>query len=727
VLYPEKLWQGPATESIIRKKWRIFYKYRWIIVGAVAACVALALVATLLMKPEYTATTTIKVEREAPKVVDMNDVDEEQSGANSLEFYQTQYALLKSRSLSERVVRDLGLANNYEFLAAKYGLSADEFTKMPATRKATLATNIVNENTAVSPVRGSSIINISYAAASPGLAARVANSISENFIESNLARRFDSAAYARDFLQRRLNQIRAKLEDSERKTVEYAQQQGLITLKSGSADNPTQQSLIANQLSELSTQLTAARAARAQAQAQYLSGRGGSIAAQSLTSPTVNALRSQRAELLGQLSKLQSDFGPEYPTVVALKSQIAEIDKQLAGEQSHVSSSVSQDLGGRYRQALATEQSLQSRVDSLKTQLLGEQRRSIQFNILQRDVDTNRALYDALLQRFKEIGVAGGVGTNNVSIVDRALAPNSPSSPNLPLNIILGLALGLVLGAIAALVLDQLAESVILPSEFQSKLRVPLLGSTPAMKGPGVPRLRGSKSESTDLVPDVAGSHAELSEAYFSILTALQFSTANGAPKTISITSSQATEGKSTTAMALARGLAGLGKRVLLIDADLRNPSLHRGMGIKRGKGLSDLLSNQASLHDLIHDTETPRLKVVTSGAIPPNPAELLAGEGLARLIKTASESFDHVIFDSPPVLGLADAPLIARAVDGTVFVTEAGRTRSTQARHALDRLAAVRAHILGAVLTKLDSKNAGYGYGYGYTYKYGNVRPATS
>jgi succinoglycan biosynthesis transport protein ExoP len=729
LIYPDGAWPDATSESMIRKYWRILYKNRWVVLAAVGFCLALALIVSMLTQREYSAATRIQVAREAPKVVDMEQVGDEQSGTTSIEFYQTQYALLKSRSLSEAVVRDLGLENDYLYLANYQKSKTEDIAALPVSQRIELATTMVNRNTVVTPVRGSSIIDIQFSAPNPALAARAANSIAENFIQSNLARRFEAAAYAREFLQNRLNQIRTKLEDSERKAVAYAQQQGLINIKTGSADNPTEQPLIASQLSELSTQLTAARAARSAAEAQYRSGNSGSVAAQSLTSTTVNELHSQRAELLGQLSKLQSDFGPQYPPVVALRSQIAEIDKQIGAEQSRVSSSVNQDLAGRFQQALATERDLQSKVDGLKTELLGEQSRSIQFNILQRDVDTNRALYEALLQRFKEIGIAGGIGTNNVSIVDRALQPHSPSSPNIPLNLTLGLLLGLIIGGVAALVLEQLAESVILPAEFQRKLRIPLLGSTPASKtsvttAKFLPsKLLPSRSPKTaDVGKDLTNRQSELSEAYFSVLTAVQFSTANGAPRTIAITSSQAQEGKSTSALALARGLATLGSRVLLVDSDLRNPSLHRSFGTDHGKGLSDVLTGHATLADVVRETGVRGLSIVTSGKIPPNPAELLAGEGLSRMMKAASEAFDHVLFDSPPVLGLADAPLIARACEGTVFVIEAGRTRSSQARHALDRLMSVRAHILGAVLTKLDSKNSGYGYGYGYTYRYGTT-----
>lgn len=723
LLYPDAL-VAPESESAIRRYWRIIYKHRWTVLAALGACLALAIIVSVVMQKQFTSTVRIQVAREAAKVVDMQGEDSDQgAGGSDMEFYQTQYALLKSRTLSERVVQDLNLTQNYPYLADYDSAEADRISRMPVKQRLELATTKVNEKTSISPVRGSSIIDIGFEAPKAGISASIANSIAENFIQSNLQRRFEAAAYARDFLQKQLSRVRARLEDSERKSVEYAQHQGLIKIRAGSADNPTEQSLIASDLADLSTQLIAARAARAQAEAQLRAGASGSVAAQSLSSTTVNNLRQERADLVGQLSKLESDFGPEYPTVVALKSQIAELDKQIGGEQARVSSSVTADLNGRYRQAVATEHALEAKVDSLKSQLLGEEGRSIQANILQRDVDTNRALYDALLQQYKQVGVAGGVGTNNVSIVDPAIPPDFASSPNLLLNLTLGLLLGLVFGVAGALILEQLAESVILPGEFQSKLRIPLLGSTPAIRSQVRQKLLSSRPVSDHEAKMILkDSQSDISEAYFSILTAVQFSTANGAPATIAITSCQPREGKSTTALALARGLAGLGAKVLLVDADMRNPSIHRTFGLDHPQGLSDVLTGNADFDRVLHSTDAENLSVMTAGKLPPSPAELLASEALLELIKTASAKFDHVIFDSPPVLGLADAPLIARASEGVVFVIEAGRTRSTQARHALDRLTAVRAHILGAVLTKLDSQKSGYGYGYGYNYRYGTA-----
>lgn len=699
-----------AQESIIRHYWRMFFRRRYIIAAIAAFCVAIGILIAALTQRQYAATTTIQVAREAAKVLNIEGVEQEASASvYSDEFYQTQYALLKSRSLSEAVVRELKLADNYLFLASFDPDDVGEMKALPREQRFSKATGIVNKNLVVEPVRLSSIINVRYNSPNPSMAATIANSVAENFVQSNLTRRFEAAAYARQFLQNRLTQVRARLEESERKAVAYAQQQGLIKIRTGGGDAATEQSLIANDLSELSSQLAQARAQRAQAEAQYRSGTGGSIAAQSLNNSTVNELRQQRAVLLGQLSKLQSDFGPEYPAVAALRAQLGELDRQINREQGRVGSSVTQDLAGRYQQALSTERSLQSRLDRLKAELLDEQGRSIQFNIIQRDVDTNRALYEALLQRFKEVGVAGGIGTNNISIVDQALPPTAPYKPRLALNILVGLVAGLLLGGAVAYILEQLDEAAILPADFQRKLGVPLLGSTPKLEGTGHVHEALLASKST------------LSEAYFSILTSIQFSTAHGAPTTLLLTSAQAGEGKSTTSLALANALASVGRRVLLIDADMRNPSLHKSLGRANAAGLSNLLTGHGQLGNVMQDTVTPNLSVVLAGQVPPNPAELLSTGAMEAVIREASSMFDHVVIDGPPILGLADAPLLARAVEATVLVLESGRTRATQAKHAIGRLIAVRANVIGAILTKLDIASSGYGYGYGYDYAYGN------
>jgi capsular exopolysaccharide synthesis family protein len=333
--------------------------------------------------------------------------------------------------------------------------------------------------------------------------------------------------------------------------------------------------------------------------------------------------------------------------------------------------------------------------------------RSIQYNILQREVDTNRSSYDGLLQRYKDIGVAGAVGTNNVSIVDRAELPRSPYKPQLLINLAIAGGIGLLLGLGAAFGLESLDETVKVPEDIEGKLGLPLLGAIPMLE-------KGASIEEA-----MADARSSLSEAYYSVRTALQFSTNDGVPRSLLVTSARPSEGKSTTAVALARNFAKLGMNVLLVDGDLRNPSLHRALRADSSTGITNYLTGAATLAELVQVTDQPNLAFIPCGPLPPNPAELLAGAKIRSMIADAEQAFDLLIIDGPPVMGLADAPLLASAVAGAVLVIEAGATRQGLAKAALRRLALGNARILGGILSKFSLKSAGYGYGYGYGYAY--------
>lgn len=695
------------SESALRHYWRMIVRRRWVILGIVGLGLLVGLAYALLAQREYAATVTIEIARESARIVDVEEV-QPRLGADQ-EFYQTQYALLESRSLAEMVVRDLRLANDDSFLT-DYGSGGDDaIAGLNRDQREQLAITKVMDGVEVIPVRLSSVVNLRYVSPDPGMAAAVANSVAENFIEQNLARRFESSAYARQFLEERLAQMRQRLEESEREAVGYAAQQQIINIAPTSRDPdapPQEQSLVAADLGAINESLAEARATRIAAEARYRQATGGSAAAEALGNTTINALRQQRATLRAEYQKQLNNFTPDYPPVAALAAQIAEVDRQIAAETGLVRSGVSANLRDQYQQAAAAERQLAARVDQLKGELVDQRRRSIQYNIYQREVDTNRALYDALLQRYREVGIAG-VGNNNISVVDPAKVPTTPSRPNVPLILLVSVIVGAMLGAAAALILEQLDDAAILPGDFESKLGVPLLGSVP-------------KLENGEIGEALGDPKSPASEAYLSVLTSLQLSTTHGMPRSVLVTSSQEAEGKSTTSVAIAQALARLGERVLLIDADMRRPSLHKSLQLDNREGLSSLLAGESEFSALTQQTKTPNLFAITSGRLPPNPSELLAGDGMARLLAAAGERFDRIVVDGPPILGLADAPLLARASEATVFVLQAGRTRATQARHALRRLQAVRAPIAGAVLSKFDQKASGYGYGYGYDYAYG-------
>ena len=344
--------------------------------------------------------------------------------------------------------------------------------------------------------------------------------------------------------------------------------------------------------------------------------------------------------------------------------------------------------------------------------MLDLQTRNIRYSILKREVDTNRQLYDGLLQRLKEIGVAGGVGINNISVIDKAQVPLLPFKPNLKNNVSIGLAIGLIVGLMVAWLLEYLDDSIRFADDVERETGAAVLGVVPKFTAADA-----SKPGRVAMVPHEDPTSA-FAEAYRSVRTALQFSTASGAPRRLVVTSSSKNEGKSTTALALAINFAQLGKPVLIIDADLRNPVLHKLLKIDNSRGLSNYLSGNMGALQAIHNTTVPNLFVMTTGPLPPNPVELLSGMKMLTLLSQCEEHFAHVIVDGPPVLGIADAIVLCNQVDNSVFVIESAKTRKGHAKAALKRLYQAGVHPLGVILTKIDAYHDLYGY-HTYYYQY--------
>jgi capsular exopolysaccharide synthesis family protein len=390
--------------------------------------------------------------------------------------------------------------------------------------------------------------------------------------------------------------------------------------------------------------------------------------------------------------------------MLQLKARVDETERQLNLEAANIR----QSLRAQYEAALANENALSRQVEGLKGSVLDLRGRSIRYTILQREVDTNRTLYDGLLQRYKEVGVAGGVSSNNISVVDRASPPLFPSRPRPVLNMAIAAVGGLVLGALMAFAREALDQALRTPAEVEGAIDLPLLGAVPRLK-------RGVEPKEA-----LADSRSQLAEAYHSLRSALQFSTADGFPKTLMVTSPTPGSGKTTTALAIAQYVARLGFRILLVDGDLRSPSIAALVEADGEVGLSSLLTGAAVLREAVQTTRYPNLFTVTAGPAAPNPAELLAGSRFPILMAEASALFDMIIVDGPPVLNLADAPLIGAVVSGCVLVVEAGQTTRAHLRHSMRRMAQSGAHILGTVLTKYRATGGAYGAGYGYGYSYG-------
>ena len=699
------------NESILKRYLVIALRRRWALIGAIIACLAVGVLATILMTPKYTASAKIEISRESDQVTNFRGVERDVNIADQ-EFYQTQYGLLRSRSLAERVATELRFADDPKFFdlfgfdagdSRAFELSNGRYPVGGRPDRIKAAGSILLEHVSIDPARLSRLVDISFTSAEPDLSANVANTWAKAFIESQLERKVQSTAYGREVLQRQLADYKERLNQSQRQLVAYASQQEIINLpaQSGGNGSTTQErSLVADDLAALNSALSRATADRIEAQARFAQRGATGSSAEALANPAINSLRQKRAELAADYAQLMLRFEPGYPAAQALQRQIGELDRSITREESRVSGSIQAE----YRQAVGRESELRARVNGLKEDYLDLRRRSIQYNIYQQEVDTNRALYDGLLQRFKEIGVAGGIGVNNVAIVDPADVPDSPSSPRPLLNIFLAVVMGIVLGVGIALGLEQLDETVADPDVLRRQLGIAVLGSVPVSK------LGDPRDELLDRKSDLV-------DAYLAVQTNLGFTTEHGIPRSFSVTSTRPAEGKSTTALALATTLSRVGKRVILVDGDMRSPSVHHLGGVSHDRGLSNFLAGEDELSDLIFEIADLGISAITAGPIPPNAAELLTGHRLSLLVELLLKTYDHVVVDSPPVLGLADAPLLASRVEGVVYVVESHGIRLAQVRTALNRLAGVNAHVFGGVLTKFDVLKGGYGYEYGYGY----------
>lgn len=701
--------------SIIRQYLRIATRRRWVIIGATVACVLLGLTVTLLMTPKYTATATVEIAREANKVADIQGVEREATAFDQ-EFYQTQYGLLKSRALSERIAAQLRLVDDpkfyehFKFASDKpaFRLVNGRYPALGRPERQRAAGEILRRNVSINPTRLSRLVDITFTSADPNFSARVANAWAENFIQTNLERKVQATSYGRNLLQRQLALQKERLDDSQRQLVAYASAQQIINLPaqgSGTGGATTvERSIVADDLAAINASLAQATAERIQAEARAQQGGRAGASTEALRNQAINGLRQRRAELAGEYQRLMVQFEPGYPAAQAIQNQINQLDRSIAREEGRVTGSVQAE----YREAVQRETALQARVNELKASYLDNRRRSIQYNIYQQEVDTNRALYDGLLQRYKEVGIAGGVGVNNISVVDIADVPQSPSSPRLMLNLLISLLAGLGIGALAAFALEQMDEAIADPAEVERRLGLPLLGSVPKVADGTTPR---------DALLD---RKSDLVDAYLAINTNLGFTTEHGVPRSFLVTSTRPAEGKSTTALALATMLARAGKRAILVDGDMRSPSVHYFGGVNHDKGLSNFLAGDDNIDALIFSMSDLGIIAMSAGPIPPNAAELLTSNRLGVLIDRLLERFDHVVIDSPPVMGLADAPLIASRVEGVVYAVESHGIRSSLVKTALARLATSNARIFGGVLTKFEARKAQYGYGYEYGYGYG-------
>lgn len=694
----------------LRELWNILVRRRVAIAVVVCAFLLGSIAVTLLMTPTYRATTVIQIELESADVIDYTDVTQDESSASSKDFYQTQYELLQSRSIARRVIDTLGLSKSQIIGSTKGNFSARlELSRLKsllwpdeAAPPADLESLFLDQ-LSIEPVRNSRLVRVHYEHENPEMAADIANAIAAAYIDMSLNRRFEASSYAKTFLAERIKQARADLEDSERALMQYTDERGII-------DQNDKLGILMDKLRSLNASQVEAESSRIQAEAAYqemLNAPADSLA-QALNNELVQRLKERRSQLKAQYQERLKIYKPSYPSMLQLEQEIGQVEEDI----QHEVDALRDGVRIRYQAKLREESKLNDSIELTKTDIRNLNARSTEFQVLKREVNTNRELYDGLLQRMKEVGVVAGIASNNISVVDNAQVPFEKHSPRILVNIAIALLLGLVGGISLALLLESLDDTIKTGEDLERILNLPVLGVTPRLDQQNL------SSAKIALMSHLEPSSA-LAESHRTMRTALSLSSSEGAPKVLHFTSVSPGEGKTTTAVNTAINFAQTGSCVLLIDADLRNPSLHKIFNCPNDTGLSNYLTGAAEPGKATKATGINNIFVMPSGPVPPNPAELLHGARMIDLAALAAERFDYVIIDGPPLMGLADAMLLADIAKATLLVVAAHVAHRGGIESGMKRLHHSRANVLGAVLAKFDMARTAYGYGYGYNYQY--------
>ncbi len=687
------------------------------------ATVVLAMIVSLLMTPLYQATTVIKIDTRDPNMLSVPGLAVKE-GSN---FYQTQYEILKSRSLAEKVIRNLNIVGNKDFLppddifdvarnifvkpvgrfitgiASAFSSDKDSDRTSAASAApvreeipAYLSTSLITRLD-VAPVKDSQLVKVSFVSHKPAMATQVVNAVADGYIEYDLESRVDSSRQAREFLQDQIQTAKKKIEASEKALNDYAAKNTIIFIDSHnqSADNKN--------FSEVSTALSTVVTERLQKEALFREvSEPDTQHPLVINNPLIQGLKREHATLEAEYFNLSKTFTPDYPKMKNLKSQIDAIGDRINRERSNIVRSVRSD----YQAALKKEENLKQAFTVQQNKVLDFQGRAVQYQILKREVDVNKESLNSLLQRLNEVGVATMSKASGIQIVDRALYPKVPYRPNLALNLFLSIMFGLMGGIGLAFVMEYFDNTVKDTDDIEKDMRLPSLGMIPLH-----PDLSGAKR------PNLIALHSNnpVAEAFRSISTFLLLSSSSRPPKVILVTSPGEKEGKTTVCINIASALAESLGDGIIIDADMRKPKLHKSYGLDNRLGLSSCLSGNYTFDPedgkFIKQTSVKGISMITSGPVAPNPSELLHSSRMRSLLGSLDSLFNFIIIDAPPVMGMPDSVVLSSFVDGTVLVVKAGTTPREALAETSRIFGSVNTKLLGVVLNGVKRDDLKYGY----------------
>jgi polysaccharide biosynthesis transport protein len=727
----------------LRDYWQVIRDHLRIIALFCFGTVLIAALLILMMTPIYTAETTLLIERKSPQVLDIREVLSEPLGPDEYDFYKTQYEILKSRTLAALVIREQGLETNSVFTGegsekgfvaklwaeAKSWLTKREWAlrflpqrpetgeENPLGVKPELIDSYIGM-LQIKPIPRTRLVKIGFNTPDPKLSARLANAHAQAYIRQGLGLRTRANEEAQHFLDEKLVELKGRMEQSEASLNRYRRDREIISLDD-------KENIVVERLTDLNKRLTEAEADRIalEAQVRLIRKRDYDTLPAVINSPLIGVLKGELAHLEGEYANLSREFKPGYPRLDQLQAQAEEFRRRLRQEIQRVVAGIeSSYLAGHNR-----ERALRDKMEEQKAAALGLKDAAVEYAILAREVDTNRQLYESVLQRMKETGVAAELRASNVSVIDQANSPSKPSKPKKMQSFLLSAIIGLMGGVGSAFFLAYLDNTLKTPEDVERYLRLPNLGVVPDFSslngrryGPrrlpyAPPQLPGSLAPGEGPV-QILFHHpfSMVTEAYRTVRTAILLSRAGESPKTILFTSGIHGEGKTVSVLNTAFAFAQMGVRILVIDADLRRPSCHRLLRMDRGFGLTDVLTGQRGPEEVIRPTALDHLSLLSAGSPPPNPAELVGSKTMQETIASLQAHYDYILIDSPPVMPVSDAVLLSTMVEGVVLVVSSQQTPKHVVREARARLSYARAKVLGVVLNRISLRSGDYACYYG-------------
>src|SRR5579883_486845 len=711
--YPQIAYATVSEDNGLLQYLPMLRKHRWTILATVGITVILAVIVTLRTKPEYEAVGRIAINRENSDALGFKNGSDAVTD-DDIDYQltlDTQTRILESDAITLATAKALQLDKDPAFQTKK-NASLDTLAGPavdPHQEAAMLA--FVHGGLSIKQVAKTRILKIRFTNPDPELAARVVNTLVNVYIEQNFKTRFEAAMQTSDWLSKQLSDLQLKVEASQEKLVRYQKEHGILGIDE-------KQNIVTEKLDELNRELTEAEADRIQKEARYrLVIHGNPELLSNLDSTSLlSKLHAQEVDLKTQIAQAEVHLGPAHPRILELNSQLKQIQKASQAEVDKLAGRIKSD----YLAAAQRESMLRAAMDEQKQQANTLNESAIEYTLLRRDVDSDRQLYEGLLQRLKEASVSAGLRSSNIRIVDTARVPLSPSRPDRRRNVMLALAMGLVGGVVLAFVLEALDNTVRTPEQAELICGIPPLGIIPGSATESAirrftPRVMPSlPSRGEEESAALNSEHVELAahqrprsdvaESYRALRTSILLSSSGAPPKIILVTSALPQEGKTTTSINTALVLAQKGARVLLIDADMRRPNVHKIFGLQGDVGLSTVLTGSSCFENsALSLPDVPNLTILPAGPLPPQPAELLHSESMKELLAFCREGYDHIVIDSPPALSVTDAVLLSVQADNVVLVIRAASTRKAALRRACDLLSQVNAQVMGFVMNGVD------------------------